>query len=739
MFQCSYNDKATMIPEVYKLPVYYDLQTTNHPSHLYTKSVKDPDQDHEHQYFADVPSDYGTSRDLAHYGPPYQEIRHSKRTPIPKRSDSFIYHVRGYPVLVYDYDNFNPYSYAYTAILQTRPTTMDFQLISQDLHDAVNPVPHYLPPGSPKSDPTFFMTEPRCLADVKKLPFRYQQPWINAFIKEFRGIITTNTIATGEFREGDTMTPVMDIYKCKLDKDGLIDKLKCRIVFRGDLFEMTLPEESWNPFASYLALRFFLAICARFNMSISSLDWIQAYLQVKMAEAERVFIKLPNYWRSYLPSDLANYCGRPLLLKNALYGYPFSGKRLYEEQERFMKEQKFKQSSLLGSWYKRLPNNGLFLILLFADDQLMACTDASVLHDYMLAMKRLYKIEWHATADWFLNARINRFANGDISLDQSRYSKAIVQRYLPNAEHDPLHITEHDMAKYMSPVPNSFVFTKYDCSYELNDVRLLEEQFGFRYIEYVGSLIFLANTAVRQLFAIRKLCRYMHLPGHNHFAVALHLLHHLRCYPARPLIYYHDVHTSPVAAIVRNIADNASMEIDPTLIYFTDSAFGDCDEGKSTGCYFGFLQGGIVDMASSVPNLTANSAAEAECSYASVASLATLQVKRTFMEIVADNVDASYTVPMFTDSKSTIDIARNDRGTARTRHMGRRKLLVRTMSQSGNILLIWCDGETQQLADIGTKAKITYAIVNYKLSICEAPIPHQALNVSLLPNDGYIN
>jgi hypothetical protein len=201
---------------------------------------------------------------------------------------------------------------------------------------------------------------------------------------------------------------------------------------------------------------------------------------------------------------------------------------------------------------------------------------------------------------------------------------------------------------------------------------------------------------------------------------------------------YHDVHTSPVAAIVRDIANKASMEIDPTLVYFTDSAFGDCDEGKSTGCYFGFLQGGIVDLASSVPNLTANSAAEAECSYASVASLATLQVKRTFMEICADNVDASYTVPMFTDSKSTIDIARNDRGTARTRHMGRRQLLVRTMSRSGNILLIWCDGETQQIADIGTKAKITQAIVNFKLSICEAPIPHQALNVSLL-TDGYIN
>jgi hypothetical protein len=521
MFQSSYNDKATMKPEVYKLPVHYDLTTTNHPSHLFTKSVEDPDKDHEHQYFADVASDYGQSR----YGPPYQEIQ-------------------------------------------------------------------------------------------------------SAFLSNFLTI--------------------------------------------------------------------------------------------------GVLIYQPN-----LPTIVADhFCSRKL---------PFSGKRLYEEQERFMKEQGFRQSSLLGLWYKQLPDNGIFLILLFADDQLMACTDASVLHEYMLAMKQLYQTEWHTSADWLLNARINRLANGDITLDQSRYSKAIVQQYIPNAEHDQLFITAADRIKYMNPIPASFVFTKYDCSYELNDVRILEEQFGFRYIEVVGSLIFLANTAVRQLFAIRKLCRFMHLPGHNHFAAALHILHHLRCYPARPLIYYHDVHTSPVAAIIRNIADKASMEIEPTLVYFTDSAFGDSDEGKSTGCYFGFLQGGIVDMASSVPNLTANSAAEAECSYASVASLATLQFKRTFMEIDADNVDASYTVPLFTDSQSTIDIARNDRGTAHTRHTARRQLIVRTMFKSGNVLLIWCDGETQQISDVGTKARIAQAIANFKFSICEAPVPHEALNVSLLHNDGNIN
>jgi hypothetical protein len=104
-----------------------------------------------------------------------------------------------------------------------------------------------------------------------------------------------------------------------------------------------------------------------------------------MKENERVFINLPNYWKSFLPPDLAAYCGKPLLLKKALYGYPFSGKRLYEEQEHFMLELGFSQSCLLGLWYKHLENGGLFLILIFADDQLIASTSATAVAEYKTA------------------------------------------------------------------------------------------------------------------------------------------------------------------------------------------------------------------------------------------------------------------------------------------------------------------------------------------------------------------
>ena len=48
----------------------------------------------------------------------------------------------------------------------------------------------------------------------------------------------------------------------KLDKDGCVDKLKCCIVFRGDLYDPTDPHDPWNPHLSFLALKEFLALCA---------------------------------------------------------------------------------------------------------------------------------------------------------------------------------------------------------------------------------------------------------------------------------------------------------------------------------------------------------------------------------------------------------------------------------------------------------------------------------------------
>jgi Reverse transcriptase (RNA-dependent DNA polymerase) len=165
----------------------------------------------------------------------------------------------------------------------------------------------------------------------------------------------------------------MEVFKCKLDKDGLVDKLKARIVFRGDLYTPTTEIDSWNPHASWVSLMVYLAICARYGMYPSQLDFVMAYVQVAMKE--RVFIKFSHHWKNYLPDNLHHYVDTPLLLKKALYGYTYSGKLLYDEQAEFLESIGFRSVQVSPAiWVKNLPSNGLIMILQYSDDFLISST-----------------------------------------------------------------------------------------------------------------------------------------------------------------------------------------------------------------------------------------------------------------------------------------------------------------------------------------------------------------------------
>jgi hypothetical protein len=232
----------------------------------------------------------------------------------------------------------------------------------------------------------------------------------------------------------------------------------------------------------------------------------------------------------------------------------------------------------------------------------------------------------------------------------------------------------------------------------------------------IGSLNYLANTAIRELFGIRKLCKFTRMPGPRHYQALHHMLNHLRCYPSNPLTYFHDVHQSPLAHMLKEAGHE---DVDPTFVYFTDSSFQDCDDMRSTGCYLGFLQGGLIDMSSAVPSIISHSTAEAETTYASAACLATFPTRRTLMFITHGDEERPLTVPLFTDSQSSIDIARNKKGTQRTKHMTRRSLYTREATQNGTMLLRHIKGKQYQLADIGTKGDIVFAEFDYKASIVE--------------------
>jgi hypothetical protein len=148
----------------------------------------------------------------------------------------------------------------------------------------------------------------------------------------------------------------------------------------------------------------------------------------------------------------------------------------------------------------------------------------------------------------------------------------------------------------------------------------------------------------------------------------------------------------------------------------------DADESRSTGCYLGFLQGGLIDFSSSVPPPVAMSTAEAELNYASITCMAMATTRQAIMAILYNDPSRPFTVPLFTDSQSMDAIALNDRDTRRVRHVDRRYFFVRYCRQTGQVCVYHINGDKYQLADIGTKSGINHTDFDFKLSHMEAPV-----------------
>jgi Reverse transcriptase (RNA-dependent DNA polymerase) len=345
--------------------------------------------------------------------------------------------------------------------------------------------------------PSNYIPEPKRIKDLAHLNKHTQKAWTKAIVKEFQGLLSQNTFLPAKPREGEKINQVMEVFKTKLDKDGLVDKLKARIVFRGDLYHPMTDMDSWNPHTSWVALMIYLAICARYGIYPSQLDFVMAYVQVTMKE--RVLIRFPVLWRKFLPTDLHHFVDVPLLLNKALYGYTYSGKLLYDEQADFMRSQGFRPVELSPAiWIKELDDNGLVIILQYSDNFLVASTCRQAKSQFRTAISKRFDVEWKERADWYLQARISQDSHKNILIDQRRYAIAIVNRYLPYTKPP----TEDTMEKYETPLPKSFVWTMADCSDSPLKVQELEDEFGFKMRAVIGSLNYLANTAFKELYAI---------------------------------------------------------------------------------------------------------------------------------------------------------------------------------------------------------------------------------------------
>ena len=133
--------------------------------------------------------------------------------------------------------------------------------------------------GESGSEVSHFIPEPRNFAEVKKLSKTIKKPWIKATLKDIKNLINNQTFLIEYQNEGEPVTPPMDVYKAKIQSDGSLDKLKLRIVVRGDLQNKELVEDTWSPTASMRILKYVLADATKHKSRVHQLYFIGSFLQ----------------------------------------------------------------------------------------------------------------------------------------------------------------------------------------------------------------------------------------------------------------------------------------------------------------------------------------------------------------------------------------------------------------------------------------------------------------------------
>jgi hypothetical protein len=549
------------------------------------------------------------------------------------------------------------------------------------------------------TDAAFFTPEPRSIKQVRNLPPRIAQKWIEAMRRELIDLINHGTFSlTDRPAPGEQVIPLMWTFKAKINSKGYLDKCKARIVVRGDL-ERHVDSNTWSPTASMRLLKCFMADAVKNGRKVKQLDFIQAYLQAPAQT--RTFVMIKPDVEDLFPEH-SKCLGRPLRLIYSMYGMSVAGLLWAQECKNYLIQIGFQCSHVDPALFVRRRGSSCLKLILFVDDACYWGSSDEAEHEFERELKSKFNLNLLGLAHWYLGLRITHVDN-DIILDQSLYARTIVAKI----EKDNDDIEPRD-----TPLPNGFIASKQHCATLPTIQEEVKERYSkIHYRSVVGALIYLSNTRPDICFAISKLAKFSNNPGVYHYHALLWLVGYLKRTAYQGIRFYHDPLSSPLFKLLKEhrLADNIDKW---KPITFSDASWQDCpDTGRSTTGRMHFMSGGCVEHGSHVPTPVAMSSAESEYLGCAKACMSAIHLRQLSYDLdnlgTADyNVDNSENEPpalIIVDSEAAMAMANSERTTSRTRHVSRRFFFVKQLVADNTALFRWVPSAAN-VADTATKS-----------------------------------
>jgi len=453
------------------------------------------------------------------------------------------------------------------------------------------------------------------------------------------------------------------VFKIKKNPDGSVDRYKGRLVAKGYAQKHGVDyTDTFAPTARFAALRTIIALAAIEDWELESIDISTAFLNGDIDTD--VYMNIPE------GVEIKGVQGNEWVLKllKGLYGIK-QGPRIWSKKlNSELSKLGFTCLECDHSVFIYECENIKLIVPVHVDDLVIASKSKAAIDAFKKEISKVFKIRDLGPTSLILNVKIERDRiNRTITLNQTHYIDSILAEHLPHE-----HLNGCD-------VPLTGQLSTKDCPSTLEETAQMAK---VPYREVVGKLLYLSIATRPDIaLAVGVFCCFNGNPGRKHWAAVKQTLRYLKATCTLKL------HYGP-----SDSSELFSANCDADL-------GGNPDNSRSTAGYCIHVGSGVVMWGSRLQPHVSLSSTESEYTTASATACEVMWMRYFFKEI---GYDMSKPSPMWMDSSSAIQVAKNPEHISTMKHVHRSYNWIRERVDAGDLSITHIPGK-DNVADIFTK------------------------------------
>jgi hypothetical protein len=487
----------------------------------------------------------------------------------------------------------------------------------------------------------------------------------------------------------------MWVFNVKYKTDGTVDRLKARLVARGDSQSPGIDfNEAYAPVADFTSFRMLIALATHLDLDVQHIDITTAYLYGH--------IDTEIYMKQAPGCKVKGQENKICKLQKSIYGLKQAGRIWNSVFHNFLLQCGFKSCRVDHCVYFQQLNNGKFmLLLLYVDDIIVASNSKSAMEELKFRIQGRFKAKMLGALSCFLNIEVIRDrSNRKTWLRQQQYAEEILSEFRMS-----------DCNTTATPeMPNSRLHSGQGPQTEAERIQMSK----IPYRAAVGSLLYLASKTRPDIaHAVQQVSQFNANPGKQHWDAVKYIFRYLQ--GTKDLGLEYDGKSNSLHAYFGEGPTNV-----PLCAMFADSDWAsDPDKRKSVGGFVFLLHGGIIEYLCKKTVDTPLSSTEAEWYAACAAATAGKKLRHMLAEI---GLEMTKPLVIFEDNKGCISFGNNAGNKSGMRHIECKYWFLCDEIAKGTLALQKV-ASTDNLADIFTKPLPKAKFIDLRTRLNIRPVP----------------